>query len=65
MLRLVTLKLNHRTLHAPIPEGLVDALHALAPDYLVLTEYVETRPRHGAEVVGIMYPCSTSGLLSL
>lgn len=44
-LRLVTLNLNHRTAHRPVPPALLSALCALHPDVLVLTEYVERRPR--------------------
>ncbi len=44
-IRLVSLNLNHRTNAKVIPPDLAPALLALAPDILVLCEYVEGRGR--------------------
>jgi endonuclease/exonuclease/phosphatase family metal-dependent hydrolase len=43
-MRLVTLNLNHRTRQSAVPYAIVEGLLDLAPDVVVLTEYVEPEP---------------------
>ncbi len=45
LMRVVTLNVNHRTQRKEIPAPLVDGLFALEADVMVLTEYVEPKPR--------------------
>ena len=46
MPRVISLNVNHRTVTKPIPAALTRALLDLAPDILVLVEYIEGDGRH-------------------
>lgn len=44
-MKIMAWNLNHRTAVKPIPDGIISAIDQLAPDVVVLTEYVEREVR--------------------
>lgn len=66
MLRLVALNMHHMGKHRTIADGLVLALSDLHPDLIVLTEYVEARPRtqfrHALQLAGLSSVVCTTHL---
>jgi len=46
MISIVAWNVGHQTRHATLRSGFTEVIRALEPDILVLTEYVERKPRH-------------------